>query len=151
MATSDGDEALSEQYENYPYPPRDPAEEAQRLITGSPSQLDELNHYVFGGRRDFSKPFRALVAGGGTGDAAIMLAQQLAETGGPGEVIYLDLSAASPHAKCHLIFLLQQSYLGIFDYGLSCRSRLLLYVLSCNQAIAETASLCQLYQKCPKG
>lgn len=95
MATSDGVEALSEQYENYPYPPRDPAEEAQRLITGSPSQLDELNHYVFGGRRDFSKPFRALVAGGGTGDAAIMLAQQLADTGGPGEVIYLDLSAAS--------------------------------------------------------
>ncbi len=95
MATSDGAEALSEQYENFPYPPRDPADETQRLITGSPSQLDELNHYVFGGRRDFSKPFRALVAGGGTGDAAIMLAQQLADTGGPGDVTYLDLSATS--------------------------------------------------------
>jgi SAM-dependent methyltransferase len=95
MATSDSVEALSEQYENFPYPPRHPADEAERLVTGSPSQLAELNHYVFGGRRDFSKPFRALVAGGGTGDAAIMLAQQLADTGGPGEVTYLDLSTAS--------------------------------------------------------
>jgi len=95
MATSDGVEALSEQYETFPYPPRNPADEANRLITGSPSQLAELNHYVFGGRRDFAKPFRALVAGGGTGDAAIMLAQQLADTGGPGEVTYLDLSSAS--------------------------------------------------------
>ncbi|NKB19926.1 MAG: methyltransferase [Alphaproteobacteria bacterium] len=95
MTTSDGVAALSEQYETFPYPPRDPKDEAQRLITGSPSQLAELNHYIFGGRRDFFKPFRALVAGGGTGDAAIMLAQQLADTGGPGEVIYLDHSAAS--------------------------------------------------------
>jgi len=95
MTTSDSVEALSEQYETFPYPPRNPVDEAQRLVTGSPSQLAELNHYVFGGRRDFSKPFQALVAGGGTGDAAIMLAQQLADTGGPGEVIYLDLSSAS--------------------------------------------------------
>ena len=95
MTTSDSVEALSEQYETFPYPPRNPADEAQRLVTGSPSQLAELNHYVFSGRRDFSKPFQALVAGGGTGDAAIMLAQQLADTGGPGEVTYLDLSQAS--------------------------------------------------------
>jgi SAM-dependent methyltransferase len=95
MTTSDNVEALSEQYETFPYPPRNPEDEAQRLVTGSPSQLVELNHYIFGGRRDFSKPFQALVAGGGTGDAAIMLAQQLADTGGPGEVTYLDLSTAS--------------------------------------------------------
>jgi SAM-dependent methyltransferase len=95
MTTSDGVKALSEQYETFPYPPRNPADEAQRLVTGSPSQLAELNHYIFGGKRDFSKPFRALVAGGGTGDAAIMLAQQLGDTGGPGEVTYLDLSKAS--------------------------------------------------------
>ncbi|MBK20336.1 MAG: methyltransferase [Rhodospirillaceae bacterium] len=95
MADTDGVETLNQQYETYPYPPRDPADEANRLVTGSPSQLAELNHYVFAGRRDFSKPFRALVAGGGTGDAAIMLAQQLADTGGPGNVVYLDLSSAS--------------------------------------------------------
>ena len=89
------DAVVSVQYETYPYPPRDPADEATRLVTGSPSQLLEINHYLFAGRRDFSTPFRALVAGGGTGDAAIMLAQQLADTGGRHDVTYIDLSEAS--------------------------------------------------------
>ena len=88
------DDPVRDQYEVYPYPSRDPADEAGRLITGSPSHIDELNHYVFAGRRDFTRPFRALVAGGGTGDGTIMLAQQLADRG-PGEVVYVDLSAAS--------------------------------------------------------
>ncbi len=83
------------QYEALPYPARNPEDERTRLITGSPSHLDEINHYVFGGRLDFSKPFRALVAGGGTGDVAIMLAQQMADRKMPGEVVYLDLSSAS--------------------------------------------------------
>lgn len=83
------------QYEAYPYPARDPRDEKTRLIVGSPGHLAEVNHYVFGGRRDFSKPFRVLVAGGGTGDATIMLAQQLADAGGGGEVVYLDMSRAS--------------------------------------------------------
>jgi SAM-dependent methyltransferase len=86
---------LRAQYEAYPYPPRDPNDEAERLITGSPSHIAEVNHYVFAGRRDFTQPFRALVAGGGTGDGAIMLGQQLKDTGGPGEVVYLDISKAS--------------------------------------------------------
>jgi SAM-dependent methyltransferase len=86
---------VHQQYEALPYPPRDPRDEAKRLVTGSPSRLHELNHYVFGGRRDFSKPFRALIAGGGTGDAAIMLAQQLADIGATAEVVYLDWSAAA--------------------------------------------------------
>ncbi len=38
---------------------------------------------------------RALVAGGGTGDAVVMLASQLAEAGRPGEVVYLDRSTAA--------------------------------------------------------
>lgn len=83
------------QYEAYPYPARDPRDEAKRLITGSPSHLLEIGHYVFAGRRDWSRPFRALFAGGGTGDGAIMLAQQLADRGCPAEVVHLDLSAAS--------------------------------------------------------
>ena len=89
------DRAVKNQYEDFPYPPRNPEVERHRLITGSPSHLDELNHYLFGGRRDYTKPFRALVAGGGTGDAAIMLAQQLADRGEAGTVTYVDLSAAS--------------------------------------------------------
>lgn len=83
------------QYETLPYPTRDPAEEKRRLITGSPSHIDEVNHYVFAGRLDFARPFRALVAGGGTGDAAIMLAQQMADRMPQGEVVYLDLSEAA--------------------------------------------------------
>jgi 2-polyprenyl-3-methyl-5-hydroxy-6-metoxy-1,4-benzoquinol methylase len=89
------DKAVKQQYEQLPYPPRDPEEERTRLITGSPSQLVEVNHYLFNGARDFSKPFRALVAGGGTGDAVIMLAQQLADYGPHGTVTYIDLSSAS--------------------------------------------------------
>ncbi len=89
------DKAVKEQYEQLPYPPRNPEDERDRLISGSPSHLDEINHYIFGGRRDFSKPFRALVAGGGTGDAVIMLAQQLSDWGASGSVTYLDLSTAS--------------------------------------------------------
>jgi SAM-dependent methyltransferase len=89
------DDKVRSQYETYPYPARDPADEAKRLIVGSPSHLLELNHHVFAGRRDFSKPFRVLVAGGGTGDATIMLAQQLADQGCPSLVTYMDLSSAS--------------------------------------------------------
>ena len=87
---------VRDQYETLPYPPRDPRDEAKRLIVGSPSHLAELNHFVFGGALDRSKPFRALIAGGGTGDAAIMLAQQLADAGtASAEIVYLDWSAAS--------------------------------------------------------
>ncbi len=83
------------QYEAYPYPERDPADEKKRLIVGSPSDLREIDHYLFAGRRDWKRPFRALIAGGGTGDALVMLAQQLADRGTPAELHYLDLSEAS--------------------------------------------------------
>jgi SAM-dependent methyltransferase len=83
------------QYEALPYPPRDPRDEAIRLVTGTPSHVLEINHYLFSGRLNFVRPFRALVAGGGTGDACIMIAQQLVDRRCPGEVVYLDLSAAS--------------------------------------------------------
>ncbi|MDX1709535.1 MAG: class I SAM-dependent methyltransferase [Rhodovibrionaceae bacterium] len=88
-------DAVRDQYEAYPYPARDPREERKRLVTGSPSNLAELNHYLFAGTRDFAAPFRALVAGGGTGDGTIMLAQQLANAGRGGEVVYLDISEAA--------------------------------------------------------
>src|SRR3954466_7246618 len=89
------DAAVRAQYEALPYPARDPRDEAKRLIVGSPSHLLEIDHYVFGGRRDWSKPFRALFAGGGTGDGAIMLAQQLADPGCPAELVHLDRSDAA--------------------------------------------------------
>ncbi|MEE8245779.1 MAG: class I SAM-dependent methyltransferase [Alphaproteobacteria bacterium] len=95
MVIGQDDDRVRAQYEAYPYPERDPADEAKRLIVGSPGHLLEINHYVFGGRLDVSRPLRALIAGGGTGDATIMLAQQLAWRGSPAEIVYLDVSGAS--------------------------------------------------------
>ncbi len=89
------DSRLAAQYEAYPYPARDPADEARRLVIGSPSHLREIDHWVFGAARPASRPLRALVAGGGTGDGAIMLAQQMATLGRPGQVTYLDRSSAA--------------------------------------------------------
>lgn len=88
------DDPVQRQYEQFPYPHRDPKDEATRLVTGSPSHLAEIRHYLYAGRLDVTRGFKALVAGGGTGDAAIMLAQQLADEGG-GEVVYLDMSTAA--------------------------------------------------------
>ncbi len=136
------DEPVRDQYEAYPYPARDPKDEGKRLIAGSPSNLAEIDHYVFAGRGEFAKPFRALVAGGGTGDAAIMLAQQLSDRarergqgvpGGeaPGEVVYLDVAQAAreiaearanerglTNISFHRGSLLELSKLGLgsFDY-----------------------------------
>lgn len=88
-------DALSAQYEAWPYPARDPRDEDRRLVIGSPGHLDEVNHYGFGGRLDFARPLRVLFAGGGTGDGTIMLAQQCRDAGLPAEITYLDLSAAA--------------------------------------------------------
>ncbi len=92
-AVSSSGDSVQRQYEALPYPARDPAAERQRLIVGSPSHLLEIEHYILGGRR--ASALRVLVAGGGTGDGAIMLAQQLADRNDGGEVRYLDLSVAS--------------------------------------------------------
>lgn len=83
------------QYEALPYPERDPGEEARRLVRGSPSDPAEIDHFLFGGRRDWRLPLRALIAGGGTGDGLIQLAARLAAAGAPAEITYLDLSGAA--------------------------------------------------------
>ena len=93
--TDAADRQLAAQYEAFPYPARDPREEARRLIVGSPSHLREIDHWIFGSRRPATTPLRALVAGGGTGDGTIMLAQQMAWAGRPGSVTWLDRSGAA--------------------------------------------------------
>src|SRR3954467_6972102 len=94
--TSDAaDRQLAEQYEALPYPRRDPREEARRLIVGSPSHLLEIDHWVFGACRPASQPLRALIAGGGTGDATVMLATQMERAGRPGDLTWVDRSSAS--------------------------------------------------------
>ncbi len=85
---------VREQYENYPYPERDPEQELERLYSTTTDRLPIINHHGFGGRQDFSKDFRFLVAGGGTGDTTIYLAEQLRNLPGA-ELVYLDISQAS--------------------------------------------------------
>ena len=89
------DTEVQAQYEAYPYPERKPTDERKRLITGSPSLPVEMDHWLWGGARDWSQPLRALVAGGGTGDALIQLAQLLSDAGRPYDITYLDMSTAA--------------------------------------------------------
>ncbi len=89
------DAALALQYEAHPYPVRDPADEARRLILGSPSHLREIDHWAFAARRPASRPMRVLVAGGGTGDATVMLATQMERANRPGDITHLDRSTAA--------------------------------------------------------
>jgi len=84
---------VRDQYEHLPYPPRDPDDERKRLITTWLDDLPMINHYCFAGRQSFGNGFRALVAGGGTGDGTIYLAEQLRST--DAEVVHVDLSEAS--------------------------------------------------------
>jgi 2-polyprenyl-3-methyl-5-hydroxy-6-metoxy-1,4-benzoquinol methylase len=85
-------DAVRAQYEQFPYPPRDPAEERERLLEMLIDRLAVINHYCFRGARDFEGA-RVLIAGGGTGDSTIYLAEQLHERNA--EVVYADISRAS--------------------------------------------------------
>ncbi|WP_316354252.1 class I SAM-dependent methyltransferase [Candidatus Trichorickettsia mobilis] len=85
--------AVQEQYQDYPYPLRDPEEETQRLLQVVGGQLPELNHWLYRGKENFKSGFRVLVAGGGTGDASTFLGEQLKNTNA--EIVYLDFSFAS--------------------------------------------------------
>ncbi len=85
------DAHLAAQYEALPYPARDPRVEARHLNVGSPSHLREIDHWL----PRTAGPLRALFAGGGTGDGAIMLAQQMAWAGRAGHVTWLDRSTAA--------------------------------------------------------
>ena len=81
------------QYERLPYPPCDPADENKRLLQIPLDRLPVVNQYCFQGARTFDDGFRVLVAGGGTGNSTIFLAEQL--RGLNAEVHYIDLSPTS--------------------------------------------------------
>ena len=81
------------QYEAMPYPPCDPQDDHKRLVLTWLEDLPMINHYCFAGRQSFANGFRALVAGGGTGDATIFLAEQLKNT--DAHIVHLDMSQAS--------------------------------------------------------
>ena len=86
-------ERVREQYELYPYPPRDPEDERGRLMRTQQETIETLCHYCYGGRNPFAEGADILIAGGGTGDATIYLAEQLRDT--PSTIWYLDPSVAS--------------------------------------------------------
>ncbi|HEY3047157.1 MAG TPA: class I SAM-dependent methyltransferase [Polaromonas sp.] len=81
------------QYEALPYPPCNPEDDRKRLVLTWLEDLPMINHYCFAGKQSFQHGFRALVAGGGTGDATIFLAEQLRATNAA--IVHLDMSEAS--------------------------------------------------------
>lgn len=81
------------QYEALPYPPRNPEDERGELLRTWLDDLPMIAHYGYGGGQPFGKGFRVLVAGGGTGDGTLFLADQLRHTNA--EVVHVDLSSAS--------------------------------------------------------
>lgn len=85
--------SVKDQYEDHPYPPRDAENERTSLIKTESDSLGKISHYCFRGKLDPGNHLRVLVAGGGTGDATIFLAEQL--KGHNAEAVYLDLSRAS--------------------------------------------------------
>jgi ubiquinone/menaquinone biosynthesis C-methylase UbiE len=122
-------EEVRRHYETFPYPVVNPEDERTRLSTTVHEAFDRLNHYCYGGRRDFNQPFRALFAGGGTGEGLVHLAEQM--RGRSAEIIYLDMSRASLEIAKKRIELrglenvtwiqdsllnLPQLGLGMFDY-----------------------------------
>lgn len=79
-------------YEELPYPARNPLDETKRMKTTFYDCLDRINYYCYSGKKDFFLGARVLVAGGGTGDALIFIAEQLRDTNS--EIVYLDFSKA---------------------------------------------------------
>ena len=94
---------VAAQYEELPYPPRDPQDELERLVGPVLAEPLELSHFIYGGRlkqllrqrRERRETFRILVAGGGTGDATVYIAQRFVDMNVSHEVVHLDLSSAS--------------------------------------------------------
>lgn len=95
VALSERDlQQVQDHYLDYPYPYRNPEDDKVRLLKVYGDYLGEINHFLFEGKKDFTKGFRTLIAGGGTGDSTVYLAKQLADIAGS-EVVYLDFSKSS--------------------------------------------------------
>ena len=89
------DQRLAGQYEAYPYPKARPARRGETPDRRQPEPYPRDRSLGLRRRPPGGRPLNALIAGGGTGDATIMLAQQMASLGRPGQVTWLDRSAAA--------------------------------------------------------
>jgi ubiquinone/menaquinone biosynthesis C-methylase UbiE len=83
---------MPQQYARFPYPPYDPYLEAQRFNVTRLDKLDKVSAYCFNGELDPRQGMQVLVAGGGTGEATVFLAEQLRHT--PSEVVHVDVRSA---------------------------------------------------------
>ena len=124
-------EQLQDQYEAYPYPYRDSTQEAVRNTKTVMNDLNLISHFLTGGVYGYHESYQALVAGGGTGDATVHLARQLAQVQPKARVVHIDLSAKAIHiarkriqslnlSNVHFeqisLLDLQPGKFGLFDY-----------------------------------
>jgi 2-polyprenyl-3-methyl-5-hydroxy-6-metoxy-1,4-benzoquinol methylase len=84
-----GEGIVRDAYDERPFPPRNPDDEAKRLIKSDYGNFRIINGVFWGGRKAMNG-FRALDAGCGTGDAVIYLATELQGT--DAEIVALDIS-----------------------------------------------------------
>jgi 2-polyprenyl-3-methyl-5-hydroxy-6-metoxy-1,4-benzoquinol methylase len=89
------EESVAKIYADTPYPPRNPNDEKDGIITYKKHEDPNLiRSTIFGGAK-LPKKFRAMIAGGGTGDATIALAIGLAKLNHKSTILHVDLSQAS--------------------------------------------------------
>jgi len=83
---------VKNQYEDYPYPNRNPQDEKNRLIPTTLGNLERIQSILYGGKK-LDSNFRILDAGCGTGDNTVFMAENLKNIGG--KVVALDFSKTS--------------------------------------------------------
>ena len=101
ITLSTSEQNVAEQYETFPYPFVHGVGTFTYADVNEPEtyfglSLFELNHFLWGGRRNFQHTgLNVLIAGGGTSKMSTVLAQTLEENNVPGIIVHLDLSNAS--------------------------------------------------------
>ena len=85
---------VQDHYLDYPYPMRDPEDDKKRIIKTQEGYLSKINHHIHKGKQNFKEGYKVLIAGGGTGDAAIWIGKQLM-TYPKSEVVYIDFCKTS--------------------------------------------------------
>ena len=91
---NDENRAIGAFYERFPYPPPR-GDDAPSGAAPPPSDLGVIQQYVYAGPVPSSRPFRVLVAGGGTGDAIVSLVHQARARSIDITIDYMDLSETS--------------------------------------------------------
>jgi SAM-dependent methyltransferase len=128
--------SVKNQYHALPYPHRSLDEESTQFDGKGNWNLEltfstacspiEINHYIYDGQRDMArKPFRMLIAGGGTGDATISAALGFAALESDQEflIYHLDMSVASIEVARKRLLTIGASHLGKEFPGLTTRVR----------------------------